>query len=680
MATKHTSSKIDPAFGEALSAAVEKNAPTIEFDKDGNLVHSDVSLEQRSAGWDAAAAVGRLRAWAGVDAEKPDAAAWKKYGEAFGWKDPEKSDTLGGYKLPVYDVEDGKLVLSRGGLLAAGAALQGSRGGVDLPAGDAEKVKAHFGKLYKEFDLVAPWDREEEEKRMSAQRGPIEATKNAPAATDPGAPVTAPAPGQTGVQPASTIKMDDRPSGAGPRIEAGIGGVQNASGQVPVARADGSSDAARAAYFPHAMKAQRLSDEAEAISADDHTKALVAHKKAAEAHRKAAEMAADGMPKAVAKGHNDSAADHDKQADDHEAKGGKVVAEQRAVERITRSMFGLSKCGSPCLDSDEPVRFADAYSQAEKQEELNEALWVLRDVLEICTVGSHKFFPTPQAMVDFIGEQLNAYMATVVKIVETGATAEDPMAALSASGSFTDYLRRDIVAASEAAREVVSRAGAKYSGETKDKLKAIHDALSQAHEVTSKIMSEIEPQESAMADPITTPPAGKSETPPAAEPLASGAKAPGTAGDASVAPGTTQDAGPGKAGSDPGPGAEISPEANAMLAEMRECMKGMAARLDALDKSEKPADGKKLEEKKPDTEQRSTPVDPITEMVREVRDTVKAMDGRLVKIEQRRQGAAGAGDPPPPVRGEQRSGSGWGEGVLSGALKPGTLSKVGGRR
>jgi hypothetical protein len=35
--------------------------------------------------------------------------------------------------------------------------MQGSRGGVDLPAGDVERVKNHLAKYYAKMDDTPPW-------------------------------------------------------------------------------------------------------------------------------------------------------------------------------------------------------------------------------------------------------------------------------------------------------------------------------------------------------------------------------------------------------------------------------------------------------------------------------------------------------------------------------------------
>jgi hypothetical protein len=43
--------------------------------------------------------------------------------------------------------------------MTAGAVMQGSRGGVDLPADDIDRVKSHLAKYYAKMDDTAPWNR-----------------------------------------------------------------------------------------------------------------------------------------------------------------------------------------------------------------------------------------------------------------------------------------------------------------------------------------------------------------------------------------------------------------------------------------------------------------------------------------------------------------------------------------
>lgn len=66
-------------------------------------------------------------------------------------------DTKDDFKLPHHRQSDLKLVLR--GLQAAGAAVQGARGGVDIPASDMPRVRAHLGRHFKQFNKTPPWEK-----------------------------------------------------------------------------------------------------------------------------------------------------------------------------------------------------------------------------------------------------------------------------------------------------------------------------------------------------------------------------------------------------------------------------------------------------------------------------------------------------------------------------------------
>lgn len=76
------------------------------------------------------------------------------------WFDSENADVKSSYKLPHHRASDRKAVLK--GVEAAGAAIQGSRGGVDIPSGDIAAVKAHLAKHYKSFGKTPPWEEKSE--------------------------------------------------------------------------------------------------------------------------------------------------------------------------------------------------------------------------------------------------------------------------------------------------------------------------------------------------------------------------------------------------------------------------------------------------------------------------------------------------------------------------------------
>ena len=115
----------------------------------------DLSLADRQREWDGDAAEKRVRRWAGAE-DGPN----EKYRDAHVWYDKENKDNFGAYKLLVADVVGGKLVAVPRGVMAAAAVMQGSRGGVDLPHGDIDRVKSHLGKDYAKMGATAPWDRD----------------------------------------------------------------------------------------------------------------------------------------------------------------------------------------------------------------------------------------------------------------------------------------------------------------------------------------------------------------------------------------------------------------------------------------------------------------------------------------------------------------------------------------
>ena len=113
----------------------------------------DLPLADEDRAWDGDAAESRVREWAGAQ-DGPNA----KYRDAHVWYDGDAADNFTSYKLLIADVIDGKLTAVPRGIMAAGGIMQGSRGGVDLPKGDVDRVKAHLARYYAKMDRTAPWD------------------------------------------------------------------------------------------------------------------------------------------------------------------------------------------------------------------------------------------------------------------------------------------------------------------------------------------------------------------------------------------------------------------------------------------------------------------------------------------------------------------------------------------
>lgn len=72
------------------------------------------------------------------------------------WDDPVNSTQKNSYKLPHHKADTYHTNLK--GVVAAGNALMGARGGVEIPKYDLDAVKAHLQKHYHEFGKTAPWE------------------------------------------------------------------------------------------------------------------------------------------------------------------------------------------------------------------------------------------------------------------------------------------------------------------------------------------------------------------------------------------------------------------------------------------------------------------------------------------------------------------------------------------
>ncbi|MFX0084292.1 MAG: HK97 family phage prohead protease [Candidatus Hodarchaeota archaeon] len=104
--------------------------------------------------WDASAAEGRIRKWAGgPDKEKIN---WSKYQRGFAWFDSKNKENIGGYKLLHHDIVNGKITTIWRGVAAAMAVVMGARGGVDVPAADKKGIYNHLAKHYKQFGKEVP--------------------------------------------------------------------------------------------------------------------------------------------------------------------------------------------------------------------------------------------------------------------------------------------------------------------------------------------------------------------------------------------------------------------------------------------------------------------------------------------------------------------------------------------
>jgi len=121
----------------------------------GAIASKNWPLAPKEREWDASAARDRIVRWAGgPDKENVD---WSKYRSCFLYVDNEAGeDNFTSYKLPYCDIIDGEPHVVFRALAAIIAALNGGRGGVDIPDSVREKIYREAAKQYKRFDEEPP--------------------------------------------------------------------------------------------------------------------------------------------------------------------------------------------------------------------------------------------------------------------------------------------------------------------------------------------------------------------------------------------------------------------------------------------------------------------------------------------------------------------------------------------
>ena len=113
----------------------------------------DLPLADRDRKWDGGAAEKRVREWADAT-DEPN----QKYRDAHIWYDKDRKQNFTAHKLLIADVINGTLTAVPRGVMAAAGIMQGSHGGIDIPAGDIAPVKSHLAKYYAKMGDSPPWD------------------------------------------------------------------------------------------------------------------------------------------------------------------------------------------------------------------------------------------------------------------------------------------------------------------------------------------------------------------------------------------------------------------------------------------------------------------------------------------------------------------------------------------
>jgi len=137
---------------EVSPVAVPANERARVIAVKGVVGFADLPLADRGRAWDGDAARGRVREWSGSSAT-PSAA----FRRAFVWFGGE-GESFSDYKLPIADIVDGELKAVPGAVFAAAAAVQGARGGLDVPEVELPGIRAHLGRYYSKMREMPPWE------------------------------------------------------------------------------------------------------------------------------------------------------------------------------------------------------------------------------------------------------------------------------------------------------------------------------------------------------------------------------------------------------------------------------------------------------------------------------------------------------------------------------------------
>jgi len=130
----------------------------------------DLPIADRELEWDGSEAEKNIREWArGTDKEDIN---WGKFSQGFLWVDDENKEAFGGYKFPIANVIDGKLMaipraIFTSAAILNGAMLEGGTSQINVPKEDIQGMKDHVDKYYAKMrkiwedeKLVSPFKKE----------------------------------------------------------------------------------------------------------------------------------------------------------------------------------------------------------------------------------------------------------------------------------------------------------------------------------------------------------------------------------------------------------------------------------------------------------------------------------------------------------------------------------------
>ena len=119
----------------ALAHMTDSLEDTLSFESKAVIGDMSLPLAPKSKPWNGPAAEKRIFKWAGGTSFDP-----AKAKKAFFYVDSAQATNRNSYKLPFADVVGGKLVAIPRAISAVKGALDGARGGVDIPSADKAKI------------------------------------------------------------------------------------------------------------------------------------------------------------------------------------------------------------------------------------------------------------------------------------------------------------------------------------------------------------------------------------------------------------------------------------------------------------------------------------------------------------------------------------------------------------